>query len=145
MHLRKNSRVRVGPTKNSSQTLGRRHHCKFTENRQVAGGEMMFECKKFRIEVWQCRSGNYHVVIQPIQYLGREEFKAWIRLCKRNFMALVSRRPWRFENVFSSRVEAVALARKLTAQLGEPCFFDRTKKQLQIVTPKEGDMFEQEG
>jgi len=97
----------------------------------------MFECRKYKIEIWQCRSGRYHVTVEPIIFLGREEFKAWMRLCRRNFMALTSRKPWRFENAFSTKLEAVALAKKLARQLGETCYFDHDKKQLQIVTPKE--------
>lgn len=97
----------------------------------------MFECRKYRIELWQCRSGSFHVLIQPIKYLGKDEFKRWIRLCKQNFMDLVSRRPWQFDCAYSTHAEALALARHMTSQLDEIAFFDRVKAQVQIVTPKE--------
>ena len=95
------------------------------------------ECRKFRVELWRCQSGGFHVSVQPIEYLGKEEFKRWIRLCKRNFMTLASRQPWRFENAFSQYQDATLFAKALARQLGECAFFDRSKGQLTLVTPKE--------
>ena len=97
----------------------------------------MIECKRFRIELWRCQSGGFHVSVQPLEYLGREEFKRWTRLCKRNFMVLTSQRPWRFENSFSQHQDALLFAKSLARQLGECAYFDRSKGQLQIVAPRE--------
>ncbi|MDI6813885.1 MAG: hypothetical protein QMD10_10140 [Desulfitobacteriaceae bacterium] len=97
----------------------------------------VFECQRFRIELWQCRDGKLHVSIQPLEYLGKEEFKRWIRLCKRNFMSLISRKPWHFEIAFSNRVNAVGFAKNMARQLGEVAFFDHTKGHVEVVTPKE--------
>jgi len=97
----------------------------------------MITCKRFRVEVYRCPPGNFHVAVQPVEYLGREEFKAWMRLCKRNFMALTSRKPWVFENAFNSYTDAVLFVKSLCRQLGELAFFDRTKAQVQLATPKE--------
>jgi len=97
----------------------------------------MFECRKFRVELIQCPSSHFHVFIMPIEYLGKDEFKQWLRLCKRNFMCLVSVKPWRFEIVFSSYVDAVGFARNMTRQLEEIVFFDHAKSHVEVVTPKE--------
>ena len=97
----------------------------------------MLECKRFRIELWRCQSGGFHVSVSPLEYLGREEFRKWVKLCKRNFMSLASQRPWRFENAFSNYQDAVLFAKNLSRQLSEAVFFDRSKGQLQIVAPRE--------
>ena len=97
----------------------------------------MIECKRFRIELWRCQNGNFHVTVQPVEYLEKQEFKAWVLLCKRNFMNLTSQKPWRFENVFSQYQDAVMFAKNVSRQLGEPCFFDRTKGVLMLVAPRE--------
>ena len=96
----------------------------------------MIGCKRFRIELWRCASGAFHVSVMPIEFLGREKFKAWIRLCKRHFMSLASRQPWRFENAFSNYDDAVFFAKSLARQLGEAVFFDRAKGLLMLVAPK---------
>lgn len=98
----------------------------------------MIACKRFRIEVYRCPSNNFHVTAQPTEYLGKEDFKVWVRLCRRNFMTLTSRKPWTFENVFANHEDAVLFAKNLCRQLGELAFFDRTKAQMHLVTPKEG-------
>ena len=98
----------------------------------------MLECKKYRIELYQCGNGNFHVFVQPVEYLGKDEFKAWVKFCKKNFMALVSQKPWRFEIVFGSEADALGFAKNLAQYFGELCFFNRVKGLLQIVTPKEG-------
>jgi len=71
----------------------------------------------------------------PLEFLGKEEFKTWVRLCKRNFMVLASQKPWRFENSFSQYQDALLFAKNLARQLGECAYFDRSKGQLQIVAP----------
>jgi hypothetical protein len=96
----------------------------------------MIECRKYRVELWRCPSGGFHVSASPIEYLGKEEFKTWVRLCKRNFMVLTSQKPWRFENSFSQYQDALLFAKNLARQLGECAYFDRAKGQLQIVAPK---------
>jgi hypothetical protein len=97
----------------------------------------MFECKRFRIAMWCCEHGNFHVSIQPLEYLGKEEFKRWIRLCKNNFMELTSRKLWRFEIVFCNEGDAFAFAKKMTGRFGEIAFFNHTKGRVEVVTPKE--------
>jgi hypothetical protein len=97
----------------------------------------MIECKRFRIELWRCPNGAFHVTVQPLEFLGREEFKRWTRLCKCNFMVLTSQRPWRFENSFSQYQDALLFGKNISRQLGEPCFFDRAKGGLMVVAPKE--------
>ena len=89
----------------------------------------MIECRKYRVELWRCPSGGFHVSASPIEYLGKEEFKTWVRLCKRNFMVLTSQKPWRFENSFSQYQDALLFAKN------ECAYFDRAKGQLQIVAP----------
>jgi hypothetical protein len=97
----------------------------------------MIECRKFRIEIWRCQSGGFHVSVTPLEYLGKEEFKRWVKLCKRNFMVLTSQRPWRFENVFSNYQDAVLFAKALARELDEAVFFDRAKGAFMVVAPKE--------
>jgi hypothetical protein len=96
----------------------------------------MIECKRFRIELWRCPNGAFRVTVQPLEFLGREEFKRWTRLCKRNFMSLTSQRPWRFENAFGNYQDAVLFAKALARQLGECVFFDRAKGAFMVVAPK---------
>jgi hypothetical protein len=38
----------------------------------------MIEANRFCIELWSGQTGKYHVWIQPIEYLGHEEFKNWL-------------------------------------------------------------------
>jgi hypothetical protein len=97
----------------------------------------MIECRKFRIELWHHLNEGFCVSVQPIEYLDKEEFKWWVRLCKRNFMILTSRKPWRFENAFNQYQDAALFAKTLTRQLGECIFFDRVKGMFQIVAPKD--------
>ncbi|RLI45344.1 hypothetical protein DRO69_05535 [Candidatus Bathyarchaeota archaeon] len=97
----------------------------------------MIECKRFRIELWQCPSRGFHVSVAPLEYLRKEEFRAWVKLCRRNFMSLTTTKPWRFKIIFSSYENAVLFAKNLVRQLGEAVFFDNSKRQLMLVTPKE--------
>jgi CelD/BcsL family acetyltransferase involved in cellulose biosynthesis len=93
------------------------------------------ECRRYRIEVYECRRGGgcFHVRASPVEYLGREEFKRWARLCERNFMTLVSRRPWCYEAARASHEEALRLARRLAEALGEPVFFDAVEARFHLV------------
>jgi hypothetical protein len=97
----------------------------------------MIECKRFRIELWRCQSGGFHVSVTPLKYLGKEEFKRWVHLCRRNFMTLASRQPWRFEKAFSNYEDAVLFAKALARRLGEATFFNSSKGQPTLATPKE--------
>jgi hypothetical protein len=97
----------------------------------------MLECKRFHTEFWQCLDSGFHVAVQPLEYLGKEEFKRWVHLCRRNFMTLASRQPWRFENAFSNYEDAVLFAKALVRQLGEATFFNSSKGQPTLATPKE--------
>jgi hypothetical protein len=97
----------------------------------------MIGANRFCIELWGDQAGKYHVWIQPVEYLGHEEFKNWMRLCRRNFMGLTHRRPWIFENVFGDYEDAVRFAKQLARQVDEAVYFDRTRGQLQLVAPRE--------
>jgi len=98
----------------------------------------MIECRRFRIELWQYQRGNFFdVSVAPIEYLCKEEFKAWVKLCKRNFMSLTSTKPWCFEIAFLNYENAILFAKNLARQLGETVFFDHSKGQFTLVTPKE--------
>jgi hypothetical protein len=72
-----------------------------------------------------------------LEYLGKGEFKTWVKLCKSNFMVLTCQKPWRFENAFALYQDAVLFAKSLVRQLGEAAFFDRTKGMVMVVAPKE--------
>jgi hypothetical protein len=92
------------------------------------------ECRRYRIEVYRCRAeGCFHVRVSPVEHLGREEFRRWARLCERNFMSLVSRRPWRYEAVRPSHEDALGLARRLAEALGEAVFFDAVEGRFHVV------------
>jgi len=97
----------------------------------------MLECEKYRVELWECPSGCFNVSVKPVIYLGKDEFKRWTVLCNRNFMRLTGKKPWSFTRVCSTQKEAESFAKGLTSQLDELVFFDHTKNQVQIVTPKE--------
>jgi hypothetical protein len=94
------------------------------------------ECQKYRIEIVSSSMG-FSVSVSPLEYLDKQEFKAWVKLCKRNFMSLASQRPWHFIITFTNYDNALLFAKNLARQLGECVFFDRSKGQLQIVVPKE--------
>jgi len=97
----------------------------------------MIRCKRYRIELCRCQNGGFHVSVTPLEYLGEGEFKAWVKLCKSNFMVLTCQKPWRFENAFALHQDAVLFAKSLARQLGEAAFFDRTKGLVMVVAPKE--------
>jgi len=79
------------------------------------------EVKRFRIEVHECKNcGEYHVTCRPVEYLGREEFKSWLRTCEKRFMNLLRR--WVMERVLPTEKEAREFASELAARLGEPFF-----------------------
>jgi hypothetical protein len=91
----------------------------------------MASCIRFRIEIYKSwPPGAYRVVCSPVEYLGRDEFKAWIRTCRKHFMDVTSRRPWTMERVFMDEVEARRFGGSLAYDLGEPSF-----RCLGIMTP----------
>jgi hypothetical protein len=69
--------------------------------------------------------------------LGKEDFKQWLRLCKRNFMVLVNTKPWRFELHLQNYDDALRFTKTMVQQLGEVTFFNRVKSRVEIVTPKD--------
>ena len=80
----------------------------------------LLECERFRIEVKSKLDGKYYVTIQPVRWLGKEIFKLWLNLCRRNFMNLTGY--WMMERAFNSRAEAEAFARYMAEKLEEPAF-----------------------
>lgn len=94
---------------------------------------MLFECKRFRIEIHRCTSGSFHVSVRPVEYLGKEEFKRWMKTCRRNFMSLTAR--WTWTRVFARQGDATGFAKHLARELGELVFLNLN--EIQIATPKE--------
>jgi len=92
----------------------------------------MFGCRRFRIEVRRCPRGNFHVSIQPVEYVGKPQFREWMKFCRRNFMSLTAR--WRWERVFHTHEEAVRFAKHLARTFGEAVFLNLN--EVQIVAPK---------
>jgi hypothetical protein len=83
----------------------------------------MMAARRFRIEVYRGWHGGYRVLCCPIEYLGRDEFKTWIRTCSRHYMSLASKRPcWAMERSFIGELEARHFASSLAHDLGEPIF-----------------------
>jgi hypothetical protein len=84
----------------------------------------MMAARRFRIEVYRgWPGGGFRVVCCPVEYLGRDEFKTWIRTCRRHFMSLASKRPcWAMERSFTDESEARRFASQLAYDLGEPIF-----------------------
>jgi hypothetical protein len=93
----------------------------------------MFECRRYRIQVYQCREGDFHVLAAPVEYLGKEEFRRFTSLCMRSFMSLS--RKWVFERTFRTHQEATLFAKHLAKSLGEPVFLDLDEAR--IVVPDE--------
>jgi hypothetical protein len=81
----------------------------------------MIRCRRFRIELAaDGRDGGCAVSVEPVEYLGRPEFKEWARLCRAAFMDLEhTYRRWRMVRRFSDEADASRFAAQLAYSLGE--------------------------
>ena len=98
---------------------------------------MMLECRCFRIQVYRCQAGSYHVYVSPIEYLGKEEFTHWHKVCRRGFMSLTKK--WAYERSFPTREEAVLFASGLAGKLGEAVFLDVDRTRA-VAPPLEAEL-----
>lgn len=77
--------------------------------------------RRFRIEVSQgWPSGGLRVSCSPVEYLDRDEFKTWLKTCRKRFMDLTSK--WVMERAFADKAEARQFAAALASLLDEPLF-----------------------
>jgi hypothetical protein len=81
----------------------------------------VIRCSRFRIELTEAVSRvGYAVSVEPILYLGRPEFKEWLRLCRASFMDLERLpRRWRMVRWFKDEADASRFAAALAYSLGE--------------------------
>jgi len=76
----------------------------------------------------------YDVVVEPVAYVGKGEFKLAAAAFRKFFMNFGGK--WRWFRRFSSHAEAKAFAAALAKFLGELAYVDNG--QLCLVTPQEG-------
>jgi len=81
----------------------------------------MISCLRFRIELVKGPpQGGFLVTVEPVEYLGKPEFKEWLRLCRASFMDLDhSGRRWRMVRWFRDEAGASRFAASLAYSLGE--------------------------
>jgi len=65
-------------------------------------------------------AGGLRVSCSPVEYLGRDEFKTWLKTCRKRFMNLTSK--WVMERAFIDEAEARRFAASLAYLLDEPLF-----------------------
>ena len=99
----------------------------------------MISCRRFRIELTESRRGDsYTVWIEPVEYLGRAEFKKWMRRCRAAFMDLEhTHRRWRTFRRFRDEAEASRFAASMAYDLDEP-FWMRLGVAAPCRVPVEG-------
>jgi len=91
--------------------------------------------KRVAVKVVDCeRCHRFHMECYPVAYLGREEFRRFMRVCRSFFMDLKSR--WVWVRSFEGHEDARALALHLAREFGELFFLDADMVHL---TPPETD------
>jgi hypothetical protein len=87
---------------------------------------------RFRIAIYNL-GREYAVEASIVEQISREEFKTFVKTCRKMFMDLVHDAPYTFRIAFRSYSEALSTAAELVRLLGEETFYNGEKKTLTYV------------
>jgi hypothetical protein len=95
----------------------------------------MFRAERVAVHLRYCEHHRaYEVVVEPVTYLGRDEFRRVASVCRRHFMELA--RYWAWIRGFKTEAEARAFVEAILSELGERCFYDAIHSKVVVVPPK---------
>jgi len=98
---------------------------------------VLIGAKRFKIE--KCPKGCHPAVyVEPMVYIGNEEFHRIAKDLKKSYIDLVERRLWRWCRTFFSQEDATQFAMDLARSLGEADFLDENSR-LCLVMPSRVD------